>query len=170
MGSRAVVVVCRDHEAALRRFGVTQDEIGVCYTRTGRRFFTEGGLNVTFLARIHAAVTRAGLWDELETGWVCLDLRTDAMVFESAGASRPSIRSNRCLRACGAARDCSSVAHCGWSEFQNWSPSLSCIRAAPDGRQLRGRLPSLLLAGALAIGFEARTLSPACHGRARALG
>ena len=49
MGSRAVVVVCRDHEAVLRRFGIAQGEIGVCYTRTGRRFFTDDGLERDFL-------------------------------------------------------------------------------------------------------------------------
>src|SRR5438046_528171 len=33
MGSRAIVIVCRDRDTALRRFGVLQDEMGVCYTR-----------------------------------------------------------------------------------------------------------------------------------------
>src|SRR5205814_9828057 len=37
MGSRAVVIVCRDRDAALRRFGIIQEEIGVGYTLTGRR-------------------------------------------------------------------------------------------------------------------------------------
>ena len=35
MGSRAVVIVCRDEEAARRRFGVVGEGIGICYTRTG---------------------------------------------------------------------------------------------------------------------------------------
>ena len=26
------MIVCRDRDAALRRFGVAQDEVGVCYT------------------------------------------------------------------------------------------------------------------------------------------
>jgi protein phosphatase len=73
MGSRAIVIVCRDREAALRRFGVTQDELGVCYTRTGRRFFNEDKLEREFLARVQTAVGAAGLWDELKTDWVCLD-------------------------------------------------------------------------------------------------
>ena len=73
MGSRAVVVVCRDREAALRRFGVTQDEIGVCYTRTGRRFFNDDALEREFLGRVQAATTNARFWDEFETDWVCLD-------------------------------------------------------------------------------------------------
>src|SRR6266571_2335301 len=38
MGSRAVVVVCRDADAARKRFGIMEGEAGVCSTRTGRRF------------------------------------------------------------------------------------------------------------------------------------
>jgi polynucleotide kinase-phosphatase len=73
MGSRAVVIVCRDRAAALRRFGVTQDEIGVCYTRTGRRFFGDDALEREFLMRVQESVAKAGLWKELKTEWVCLD-------------------------------------------------------------------------------------------------
>src|SRR5690606_3815619 len=35
MGSRAVVIVCRDEDAARRRFGVVGEGIGIVYTRTG---------------------------------------------------------------------------------------------------------------------------------------
>jgi protein phosphatase len=73
MGSRAVVIACRDRDAALRRFGVTQNEIGVCYTRTGRRFFNDSVLEREFLRRIQTAATESGLWEELKTDWLCLD-------------------------------------------------------------------------------------------------
>ena len=73
MGSRAVVIVCRDRDTALRRFGVIQDEIGVCYTRTGRRFFNDSVLEKEFLCRVQSAVTKSGLWDELASDWLCLD-------------------------------------------------------------------------------------------------
>jgi protein phosphatase len=73
MGSRAIVVVCRDEEAARRRFGVVGEGFGVCYTRTGRRFFDDRALETEFLSRVRAAADRAGLWDEFETDWVCLD-------------------------------------------------------------------------------------------------
>ena len=43
MGSRAVLVVCRDPATAQRRFGVEDGSAGICYTRTGRRFFTDTG-------------------------------------------------------------------------------------------------------------------------------
>jgi protein phosphatase len=73
MGSRAVVVVCRDANAARKRFGVLEGEIGVCYTRTGRRFFNDAALESEFLERVRKAVESAGLWEELKTEWVCLD-------------------------------------------------------------------------------------------------
>jgi protein phosphatase len=44
MGSRAVTIVCRDEAAARSRFGVVDEGIGICYTRTGRRFFTDPAL------------------------------------------------------------------------------------------------------------------------------
>ena len=73
MGSRAVVVVCRDETAAKRRFGVVGEGIGVCYTRTGRRFFGDAAMERGLLARVHTALTASKLWDTLSTEWFCLD-------------------------------------------------------------------------------------------------
>lgn len=73
MGSRSVVIVCRDEAAALRRFGVMGEGIGVCYTRTGRPFFEDRATTEALLGEVHAAVSRAGFWDEFQTDWVCLD-------------------------------------------------------------------------------------------------
>jgi polynucleotide kinase-phosphatase len=73
MGSRAVVVVCQDEQAARERFGVLEGEIGIVYTRTGRRFFNDSALESQFLDRVRAALSSAKLWDELNTKWVCLD-------------------------------------------------------------------------------------------------
>jgi hypothetical protein len=56
MGSRAVVVLCRDAGAARARFGVANEGSGICYTRTGRRFFDDGALEAEFLARVRAAL------------------------------------------------------------------------------------------------------------------
>lgn len=72
MGSRAVVVVCRDAAAARDRFGV-EDGAGVVTTRTGRPFFSDAALEARFLERVRSAVTAAGLWDELATNWAVLD-------------------------------------------------------------------------------------------------
>lgn len=73
MGSRAVVVVCRDEDAARQRFGVVGDGPGICFTRTGRRFFDDKELETEFTQRIQAAISGAGIWDEFQTDWVCLD-------------------------------------------------------------------------------------------------
>lgn len=72
MGSRAVVVVCRDQEAARRRFGVTR-ESGMIYTRTGRPFFDDTSLMTAFLERIRQALSNAALWDELQSDWFLFD-------------------------------------------------------------------------------------------------
>lgn len=73
MGSRAVVVVCRDETVASERFGVDTGERGAVFTRTGRAFFTDPTLTERFLARVADAITTAGIWDELGTGWLVLD-------------------------------------------------------------------------------------------------
>jgi len=80
MGSRSVAVVCRDPSVARKRFGVApagQDlqvhTLGLIYTRTGRPFFNDREIEQTLLQRLRDAVTNAGLWDELQTDWLCLD-------------------------------------------------------------------------------------------------
>ena len=73
MGSRAVVVLCRDEETARQRFGVVGQGAGIIYTRTGRRFFEDSALEAALLARVRAAMEAAGLWDELDTSWALLD-------------------------------------------------------------------------------------------------
>ncbi|WP_166831600.1 polynucleotide kinase-phosphatase [Thalassoroseus pseudoceratinae] len=73
MGSRAVVIVCRDEDAARERFGVTEGEAGIVYTRTGRRFFNDAELEAKFLDRLRTAMTASGFWDEFQTSWACLD-------------------------------------------------------------------------------------------------
>jgi protein phosphatase len=73
MGSRAVVIVCRDEAAARERFGIAEAEAGIVYTRTGRRFFNEPDLEREFLARVRSALTAADLWARLDTSWACLD-------------------------------------------------------------------------------------------------
>lgn len=73
MGSRAVVVVCRDEAAARERFGVKDEGVGVIVTRTGRRFFGDPALEVALLDRLRAAVESANLWSTLDTRWLCVD-------------------------------------------------------------------------------------------------
>ena len=72
MGSRAVALVCRDLDAARARFGAPGDALGAVWTRTGRPFFDES-LTARLIDRIRAAADKAGLFDELGTGWLLLD-------------------------------------------------------------------------------------------------
>jgi polynucleotide kinase-phosphatase len=73
MGSRAVIVVARDADAARARFGVEDGKAGVAYTRTGRPFFSDEALERAIVARVGKATDAIGLWDRLETDWLCLD-------------------------------------------------------------------------------------------------
>ncbi len=72
MGSRAVVVICRNEEAARKRFGI-EDEAGIITTRTGRRFFNESDVEEALLDRVRKALTASGFWEEFDTDWVVLD-------------------------------------------------------------------------------------------------
>ncbi|GGT18979.1 polynucleotide kinase-phosphatase [Streptomyces purpureus] len=72
MGSRAVALVCRDAAVARDRFGVA-GPTGALHTRTGRPFFTDPAVTEQVLGRLRAAVTAAGLWDDLDTDWLLLD-------------------------------------------------------------------------------------------------
>jgi protein phosphatase len=65
MGSRAVIVVCRDVETARSRFGVTDGRAGIVYTRTGRPFFDDRALEEAMLARVRAAAEKSGVFEEL---------------------------------------------------------------------------------------------------------
>jgi protein phosphatase len=73
MGSRAIVIVARDGDAAERRFGLRTEAAGIVYTRTGRPFFTDATLESALLDRLRTAIGSSGLWDELNTDWLLLD-------------------------------------------------------------------------------------------------
>ncbi len=73
MGSRAVILVTRNAEAASTRFGVEDGKAGVIYTRTGRPFFKNENIEAEIVARIGEAMTASGLWQDLSTDWVLQD-------------------------------------------------------------------------------------------------
>ena len=91
MGTRAVMIVCRSSEVAQRRF-VPTDAAGLAVTRTGRRFFSDPALERVVLERVSNAVADAGLWEELETDWLLLTLRS------CPGPSRRTSCSDRSTR------------------------------------------------------------------------
>ncbi|MFJ5727699.1 polynucleotide kinase-phosphatase [Streptomyces paradoxus] len=99
MGSRAVALVCRDAEAARKRFGVGGTSrssaaesgggpTGSLYTRTGRPFLDDEALTEEILGRVRTAVGEAGLWDELETDWLLLDAELMPWSLKASGLLR----------------------------------------------------------------------------------
>ena len=101
MGSRAVVVVCRDEEVARTRFRA--ENAGVVYTRTGRRFFgdesaaLEGvggveGVEEQLLARVRRAADQCGIWDRFDTEWLCLDCELMPWSVKADGLIRSQYR------------------------------------------------------------------------------
>ncbi|MGW5678185.1 polynucleotide kinase-phosphatase [Streptomyces sp. NPDC003860] len=109
MGSRAVALVCRDAEAARKRFGLTPAAgtggtdtdtgtgtgtgteavpTGALYTRTGRPFLSDDPLTEALLDRLRTAVTAAGLWDELGTDWLLLDAELMPWSLKASGLLR----------------------------------------------------------------------------------
>ncbi|MFG2824236.1 polynucleotide kinase-phosphatase [Kitasatospora sp. NPDC048365] len=103
MGSRAVVLVARDGSALDKRFGLSGP--GAIWTRTGRAFLNDEELTAAVLDRVRAAAERAGLFEELATGWLLLDAelmpwslkaaellrRQYAAVGAAAGAALPEV-------------------------------------------------------------------------------
>lgn len=73
MGSRAIIVVCKNEDVAFKRFGVDNEGIGICYTRTGRNFFNDSEIEKEFIKRANQCLTNTKFWEKFNTEWVCLD-------------------------------------------------------------------------------------------------
>ncbi len=159
MGSRAVLVVCRDDAVARRRFGVDTGEAAVCYTRTGRRFFNDAALEQAFLGRVRAALDASGFWDEHATDWACIDAELMPWSLKAQDLLRDQ------YAAVGAASRAALPATIGVLEGAaarglDVAPLLDRARAARPRRSLRGRLPQVLLAGVVRGRSAARALPP----------
>jgi len=73
MGSRAVIILCKDAETAGRRFKVNDGSFGIIYTRTGRHFFDNFETQNSILSRLQTVLSATGFWADFNTDWVCLD-------------------------------------------------------------------------------------------------
>ena len=73
MGSRTVLVICKDEQTAVKRFGVENEGLGICYTRTGRNFFNNQEIEIEFIQRVNQCLTATNFWEKFNTDWVCLD-------------------------------------------------------------------------------------------------
>lgn len=85
MGSRALVVLARNPDVAARRFGVSDGARGIVVTRTGRRLFDDPAIEAAVLHQMDAAMTTAGLWDDLATDWVLWDVEAMPWNMKAAG-------------------------------------------------------------------------------------
>ena len=148
MGSRAVVVVCRDGRVAertVRRRRAT----GAVYTRTGRPFFSADGMESALLARLRAAIdaTRPVGRARRPTGSL-LDAEMHAVVAEGRGAAPHPVRRGRRGGERGARRE-RWPPRAARSSAGSTSATSSCARgrSAPDVDGVHRRLPPVLLAG-----------------------
>ena len=73
MGSRAVIVLCKDADTAARRFKVNDGSSGIIYTRTGRHFFDDSDTENIILTRLRTVLDKSDFWNDFNTDWVCLD-------------------------------------------------------------------------------------------------
>ncbi|MEU2791997.1 polynucleotide kinase-phosphatase [Streptomyces sp. NPDC007100] len=95
MGSRAVVLVCRDESAARERFGAAGGVSGAVYTRTGRPFFDDPAVTEQVVKSVREAVEGAGLWEELAAPaaagsghWLLLDAELLPWSLKASGLLR----------------------------------------------------------------------------------
>jgi len=61
MGSRAIVVICRDASVADRRFGSTREKRAAS-TPDGATFLYRRSMETALLAKVRSALDAAGLW------------------------------------------------------------------------------------------------------------
>ncbi|HEX7027502.1 MAG TPA: polynucleotide kinase-phosphatase [Gammaproteobacteria bacterium] len=96
MGSRCIVHVCKSREAAQKRFRIGSGESGICYTRTGRRFFNDAMLENEFLTGLQRAIDNAGLWRDLDTEWLTLDCELMPWSFKAMELIRQQYAATGC--------------------------------------------------------------------------
>lgn len=104
MGSRALVIVCRDADAARTRFGVATGEMGMILSRTGRAFFNDRAKSEAFLARVRGAMTEVRFWQRHATAWALLDCEVMAW----SARAQPGLTETSSLLATTALRDASA--------------------------------------------------------------
>lgn len=105
MGSRAILVLCRDVAVARRRFGVPGDIPGTIFTRTGRQFFEDDALHRAIIARLIDALGSAGCWERWATDWVCLD----AEILPWSAKARDLLRTQYAPAAAAGAADLAAI-------------------------------------------------------------
>ncbi len=72
MGSRAIVVVCKNEETGRKRFQIKNNDSGCIYTRTGRPFFNND-VERLMLQSVRTALDKVGFWKTFQSDWFCFD-------------------------------------------------------------------------------------------------
>jgi|GEM_PF-37713 len=72
-GTEVVAVVCRDAEAARRRFPAAEGGTGAVYSAAARPFFASRAAEEAFLERLRGALEAGGAWERLASDWVALE-------------------------------------------------------------------------------------------------
>jgi protein phosphatase len=161
MGSRAVIIVCRDAGVARKRFGVVDNEDGIVYTRTGRRFFDDVGLERELLGRIRRATDQAGLWNELATDWMCLDCELMPWSAKAQELLRTQY-GRRCIPR-GASRGYFGAGARGCSGRRHRLADESHPRSRAARREVYRCVPQVLLVRNFDRRPPSRTVPPACE-------
>ncbi len=131
MGSRALLVVCRDEAAARERFGVTNGETGAVYTRTGRSFFNRPDHEVEVLSRVSAALTASDFWQRFETEWVLLDAEIMPWSAKAQGLIRDQYAATGAA-ATAALAEVTDLLHVGHANGQDVSAALATFSARKE--------------------------------------
>ena len=166
MGSRAIVIVCKDVAAATRRFGV-RGEGGIVYTRTGRRFFDSLEMEAAFLALFRERLTAAEWWAKFNTDWFAFDgelmpwsakaqellRRQYAATGSAGGAALAEVNAVLSIP--------SSFAGAPPAEEAGRASRSLCRESGSRGSFCR-RVSPLLLAGELRCGSPVRSVLSAC--------
>ena len=139
---------------------------GICYTRTGRRFFDDAALEAELLDRVRAAADRGRILGGVRDRLGLPRLRADAVVGQGPGTAAAAVRRRRRRRRALRWREAVAALATG---RRATAPEVDahCSSATSSARtmaeRLRRRLPALLLAGELGGRPEAGAVSPAGH-------
>jgi protein phosphatase len=157
MGSRAIVITCRDEDAARRHFGITDGAFGACYTRTGRRFVDDDELELQLLGHVRDRVDGIGLFERLDSDWVLLDCELMPWSAKAQEAAARPIRGGGRRGHGRHDRDHRNAYEGGAHRRRRTAPR--AFRGPSSGcGPVRRRLPRLLLASPIAGRPEAGAL------------
>lgn len=73
MGSRVIVIVCKDEKVAKIRFLAEDNKKGICYTRTGKYFFNDTKSEDELIERVNGVLTKNNFWEDFNTKWAIFD-------------------------------------------------------------------------------------------------